>query len=105
MIDRKELPETVAASSAGISYRRTMCWDDRAGTNAQWGSTFEATIIDDDWVQIVLGTVEKLGTQDAGMATSEADEVAPIAPFPTLPQRIVVSNAYNAIDRRRSHRL
>ena len=68
---RQEL-DPLRETPAGVDYRRKMCLDGRAGTTAQWESTVEATIIDDDWVQIVPGTAERLGIQDAGMMTTEA---------------------------------
>ena len=51
-VDCKELPETFVGTTSGLGYRRTMSLTDKAGRDAQWGSTVVANIMNDDCVLV-----------------------------------------------------
>ena len=77
-IDRAMLPDEFSHTT-GVGYRRSMCFDDKAGGSAQWGSTIEVTINDDAGVQVAPGTSQRPASASVHVevTTAHADQPRP----------------------------
>ena len=77
-IDRAMLPDEFSHTT-GVGYRRSMCFDDKAGGSAHWGSTIEATFIADAGVQVAPGTSQRPASASVHVevTTAHADQPRP----------------------------